>query len=157
MIAGLPVAIRAASPDEVPMIYDSWIESFRMSHAAGPIPMDMYRTLYREIIRRILTSDGVVALVAANPEIERDNALGYIICHPASPPIVHVPIVHYVYVKAPFRRLGLARMLMLRAGVDPREEFVYTFKSRAASSLGWDAGRFDPILVRRMVSTRSDQ
>lgn len=46
-----------------------------------------------------------------------------------------LPLVHYVFVKQPYRRLGIARGLFNAAGVNPNQHFAYTCKTAVVSRL----------------------
>lgn len=141
------VAHRLAIPADIPFIHDAWLESFKLSHAAGPIPMDMYRPVYRQVIEAVLRRQGVRVLVAYNSE-DHDQIFGFVV-HERHP---DYPVIHYVFVKQFARRqpehLGTA--LLKSAGVDPTKPFVYTFKTPVASKIAqkWTGARFDPLVAR---------
>ncbi len=147
-IADLDIDFRFPAMDDLPFIYDTWVESFRLSHAAGPIPMDMYRTLYREIIRRVITQPTAMCLVAYNVHIPR-QICGYVVFERGE-----VPTIHYCFVKHWMRGHGMAKALLATALIDPRKPFLYTFKSRVMTDLknAWSGGRFDPIDIRKRLS-----
>lgn len=143
---------RVPTPQDIPFIVDTWLESFRLAHAAGPIPMDMYRKTYREVIARLLTGNapGVQAkcLVVFNTEIPNQIA-GYVVYEDH----LEIPSVHYVFTRHWIRRAGLARFLLGEAGIDTKRPFVYGFKSRIAAELvkHWTGAKFDPIDIRRRL------
>lgn len=60
------------------------------------------------------------------------------------------PVVHYVYVRLPFRELGVAAGLFRAAGVDPRAPFIFTASTGASYRLRdkIPGGRFDTRLAR---------
>lgn len=146
-IKGLPISFRTPGPDDLAFVFDAWVESFRMSHAAGIIPMDMYRDLYREVVRRLMIQS--VTLVAYNDQ-KPVQLLGFITFDREAAE----PIIHYSFVKHFMRRNGLATALCAEAGIDPKEPFVYTFKSRVAKELtrSWTGAKFDPMVARRITT-----
>lgn len=152
-IEDLEVAFRAPREDDLPFIFDTWVESFRLSHAAGPIPMDMYRNIYREVIRRLMQFPDVEAIVAYNAEIHK-QVLGYIVFGGWAP-----KTVHFLFVKHWFRHNGLARELMHQAGLNRKQTFAYSFKSRIASELtrSWSGAKFDPITIRKQLSISKEE
>lgn len=147
-VLDLEVGFRLPVAGDLPFIFDTWVESFRLAHAAGPIPMDLYRNLYREVIRRTMQYPGVTAIVAFNEQIPTQT-IGYIV-HGGD----ERPVVHYIFVKHWIRRNGLARALLGEAKIDRRKPFLYTFKSRAASVLAgtWTGASFDPISFRKKLA-----
>lgn len=112
-------------------VYDAWLESFRESHAAGPIPMPMYRRVYREVITWYLERPGVQLLVACNNQ-DTDQVFGFL-AHETGAfdrSLKRVlPCVHFVYVKQPFRKFGVGKALFTGAGIDPSKPFMHTFKT----------------------------
>lgn len=138
-------------PVDAPFVFSGWVESFRSAHAAGPIPSDMYRTLYREILRRVLDRSRVV--VAYN--LDRPTQLfGFAVRDREDDQ--ERPVLHYVFVKQFFRRNGVARYLVQELGISTRDPFVYTFKSQAAKTIArkWTGGCFDPMVVRRATTLK---
>lgn len=169
-------AIRRALPADLKFVRDSWRDSHRMSHTAGPIPMNRYREVYDDAIGQLLTRPDVVALVAHEQgEAPPYDLLGFIcVEHNVQAPVrvreqqrvgdrfvgyrwvdrfepLPQPLVHYVYVKQDFREHGLARALFKAAGVDPARPWVHTYSTAIVSKIrhaqNW-AGVFDPRLAR---------
>lgn len=139
---------RAAAGDETFVVY-SWCASFRSSHTAGLIAMDDWRAVMEPQIRKVLSRPGGEVWVAYHPgetdhvadlygwlAVERGHAL---------------PLVHYVYVKSPFRKHGIARGLFAAAGVDPAAPFFYTCKTYVVHELRHliPAARWQPLIARR--------
>jgi GNAT superfamily N-acetyltransferase len=103
------VTFRPFSASDHNFIMNSWLKSWRN----GPprqLPNEQY---YREqtfVVQQILANSRVV--VACNPEDET-QIFGYIVAQdsPAA------RFVHYLYVKQPYRRLGIARALVKETGL----------------------------------------
>jgi GNAT superfamily N-acetyltransferase len=140
---------------------DAWIESFRESHAAGPIPMAMYRRFYREVLTWILEREGCQVLVACNSEDE-NQVFGFLVHETGNldrrtrrP----VPVIHYLFIKQPYRRLGVASELLRAAKIDPRHPFLFTFKTATGTDvirkkkLG---ANWSPLLVRFPKRTKPE-
>jgi len=139
------IATRPYVESDRPFVFDQWLESFRLSHAAGPFPMRMYRPVYTTAINEILARPKVEVLVACSPDDE-DELYGFI-CHEKR----RAPVVHYLYVKHIFRReFRVATTLMGAAGIDPKKTFLYTFKTPMASKIAehWTGATFDPLIAR---------
>lgn len=145
-IKGVDVVIRPMRPADDALVYDSWVESFRLAHAAGVIPMDMYRTIYREVVSRILALPTVAVAVLCMAD-DLDQVLGYLVHQSGSP-----PTLHYVFVKEPFRRAKVATLLASHAGIVTSQPFGYSFKTPAMSKLGWMGGKFNPLPIRRLTA-----
>lgn len=160
------LACRPALPRDLPFIIGSWLESFRTSHAAGPIRMSEYHAVYEAEIQALLDREGVEVWVAYNPEepdhgqelygflcLERGaqeprrftNERGHSEAgtHPVG------QLVHFVYCKAHVRQLGIARAMAKAASIVPEQGGAYTFKTgtgtKVADRFKW---RFNPLLPR---------
>jgi len=137
--------IRPAEERDHAFVVVNWLESFRLMHAAGPIPMDLYWSTYRETIHRILGWHTVRALVAHEPGDENE-LYGFGVFDART-----LPVVHYVLTKGPFRRHGVARALMRAADIDTQRPFFYTFKTVVGADIcksRWIGGRWDPLCAR---------
>lgn len=98
----VPVTYREVRPDDESFIYSSWLKSFRAGSTwAAEIPGQIYFSNHKKVIARLLGEAGVV--VAANPEAT-DQIFGYGVYQPTAG---GVTVLHYVYVKHPYRRLGI--------------------------------------------------
>jgi len=99
----LPVRIRKADEGDISFIYSSWLKSYAAQNKDQP-KITVYK-MHREVVSRLL-EDGItlVACMEDNP----DQVLGWL-CAQRIPKFL---ILHYCYVKAPFRRFGLARSLV---------------------------------------------
>lgn len=140
------IKIRPAVGTDVPFVADSWLESFRMSHAAGPVPMDLYWPLYREIIARALQRPNMRCLIACNPEDE-SQIYGYL-CHEVSD--TGVPVIFYCFTKQVFRRVGVQRALFEAAGIKANERLLYCFKTPMGGKVAQKlrGATWDPLYPR---------
>lgn len=125
--AGASLAYRRAEDRDRPLIFDSWLSSFADAHAAGLIPMHMYRRVYHEAIAWIMARPGAETWVAYHPgEHDTTADLYGWICiergHAA-------PVIHYAFVKQAFRRMGIARGLLAATDIDPTAPLLFTFKT----------------------------
>lgn len=116
------ILYRAARPDDISFIFDSWLRSWRKSPWAGVIPNNLYFPLTRSSIEQLVARGAVleVACLAADPE----RILGWI-CHEQSGPDA---VVHYIYVKDPYLSLGIAEALVER--VPGKKPGFYTYRYR---------------------------
>ncbi len=135
--------IGPAQEDDLGLVYGTWLDSFYDAHGAGPLPRDVYRSAYTETIGRILEQPDTLVLVARSP---RDAGTLYgFAC-------VQGRTLHYVCVKAPYRKMGIADALLTAAGLSRLTRFTYTFKTSVARALEqkWKGARFDPMPMRRL-------
>lgn len=149
-IDDLDIGFRPAKDADFAFVIDSWIESYRLAHAAGPIPMDMYRKVMKEIVvDRILQRSGCAVLVAYNKLIP-DQVMGWVCCEVGE----LGPIIWYVDVKHFIRKQGLATALLARCGIDPHKPYLYLFKTKIVTELqrAWPGGKWDTIALRKVLS-----
>jgi len=168
------IRTRRMRPEDLPFIIDSWVDSYRMSHMAGPIPMDIYPGIYGEVVRRLIARPDAKVIIAYEPgEEPPDDIYGWICVeedawtrarvfehglHVDKDVRLEQPCVHYVNVKHAFRGHGVARALFAAAGVDPDRHWTHTFSTAVVTKMrqrrrdgtprrNW-AGAFDPRLAR---------
>lgn len=103
------VSFRKLWPGDVPFLFDSWLKSFRKAREVAEVPGHIYRDGQHALAARLLERCG--ALVAFNPRIP-EQIIGWAV----SERVETTFLVHYVYVKHPFRRFGIGRALLLEAG-----------------------------------------
>lgn len=134
--------IRPWSEADNNFVYSSWLRSFKTSHYAGSLPDNLYWPAYQVALEQILTQPNTRCLVACNPEFP-DQIFGYIVFDEPG------EVVHYVYVKGPFRKLGIGSEL-LRFATNGRAEVSYTFRTPDVQHLSKKVRMvFRPKLVRR--------
>jgi GNAT superfamily N-acetyltransferase len=112
---------RPMVPDDVPFIKDSWLKSFRDSPWAGCVSNNMYTEVYNDTVEQLWGRGAEVWVACA----AHDHAkiLGWI-CVEAVP---GGRATHYLYIKDPYRRKGLASSLLEKFGGR-----FYTFRTRSA-------------------------
>lgn len=99
----IDVYIREARVDDVNFIINSWIKSFEKYMYLVPKPM--YYAGQRKLITRVMARGK--CFVASNHE-NRDQIFGWIIYES----IADTEVLHYVYVKHPYRRYGIGNQLL---------------------------------------------
>jgi len=131
----LPVRIRKADEGDISFIYSSWLKSYAAQNKDQP-KITVYK-MHREVARRLL-EDGItlVACMEDNP----DQVLGWL-CAQRIPKFL---VIHYCYVKAPFRRFGLARALVDAFEYRPGEPVALSHKGYICKDL---KGRYEFLYV----------
>jgi GNAT superfamily N-acetyltransferase len=99
------VTVRAAALEDAPFIFSSWLKSYRQSEAVKGLSDDIYFDGQRSVINRILLRSA--CLVAVDPD-DASHLYGFICFEEHYPN----PVLHYVYVKQAYRKLGVASLLM---------------------------------------------
>jgi L-amino acid N-acyltransferase YncA len=120
------VTLREATPLDLPLIYSSWLKSYRKSEATRDFSNQVYFDGHRDVIARLLKRSIVIlAVEKADP----DQIYGWVCFERGNP----IRTFHYVYVKHTYRGLGLGKLLM---GEMMNEPVVYThdcpFKGKLA-------------------------
>lgn len=131
--------MRPATPDEMDFVLDSWLKSYKFSPWAGVQENHKYFVNQREAIEALLAR-GAVLTVAEWPETER--VAGYI-CHEHKD---SVDVVHYVYVKDHWRKMGVGKSLVNH--VSRGGQLIYTFRTRASKYI-LPGAVFAPEIARR--------
>lgn len=157
--------IRAATLDDRPLIFATWLRSYRHgSQTPRRVPDAIYFARHHELIEELLDlSDVRIAHPPGEPEV----ILGWSVVELLEPDAEGEPApvaVHYVYVKPPFRRAGVARALLAHvdrlessgsAVLYTHETFTLKAEELAAHVARW---AFDPYLaIRRDWSDRPNE
>lgn len=141
--------IDTPAPDEFAFIFDSWARSFRKSPWAGCVVNTLYDAVSRATSAAIVDRGArvLVAVTAiagqedAFPEVRR--VMGYSVSEPDS------RVLHYLYVKDDFRRMGIGRALLEQTC--PEGEWSYSHRTRTSERfLNRKSRRFfwDPVTAR---------
>ena len=115
----VPLKFRAPTVSDKSFIFNSWLKSFRHSPLAKPLCNEVYFKNHKVIVENILKRSRV--LIACNPEDE-DQIYGYIVYEPI---IDDITVLHYVYVKFTYRKLGIARTIV-EGSIDIKNPILYT-------------------------------
>lgn len=99
------VKIRDGDVKDEAFIFNSWLRSYKTSQDAKGVPDEMYYKGQHKVIEdTIAVSNTAVSYHAEDP----DHILGYIVYEYDEPSTC---IIHWVFVKKPFRENGIARKL----------------------------------------------
>lgn len=156
---------RPALPRDAAFVVDSWSDSYRTSYAAGLSPMPLYQKHIRESLAWLFTERKPQVLIAYRPDGTGYDIYGWICFERGltAPQQVReggkfvtrvMPIgvvVHYLYVKEAYRRLGIARYLFKVAGIDLRSDWIFSCKTAASERITKRLAphaRWNPLLAR---------
>jgi len=142
-----PIAYRESREEDRVFVVSSWLDSFRESHTAGMIAMaTFYDKMWGEI-ENLMDRSGSRTIIACNAG-DPNQLHGFVTfdLDTGTDP----PVVHYLYVKAPFRRWGIARGLFAAAGINSERPMDYTFKTSVVVRLAnkIPLARWQPMLAR---------
>jgi hypothetical protein len=122
-----------------PFIYSTWLKNYKSTSLhAKKINDSVFFKNHHDLITRIMNKPGTVVTVA-HAHRDPDNIYGYL----AYETIEGKDVVHYVYVKGVYQRLGIAKALFSYEGIDPKD-MVWTHETYPASSLR-DSYRIDGV------------
>jgi hypothetical protein len=100
------VKVRDYLPEDKNFIYASWLRNLYYSDAGfKDVPKDVFMKNYHDILERILNSTAVKVKVACLNDDE-SVILGYSVLSEIS------PTLYWVFVKAAWRRIGIAKSLV---------------------------------------------
>ena len=98
-------------------IYTTFLKSFRDSGFARGILLQVYEKGQRYRIKRILADPNTKVVMLVDPQ-DTDVIYAYMIYSEPN-------LIHYIFTKAPFRKLGLAKKLISRL----TSPYIYTHKT----------------------------
>jgi GNAT superfamily N-acetyltransferase len=121
--SALAYAIRSPIPSDEKFVYKVWLDSYRVT---GPMVKQVrdriFFAYHHRVIEHILARPTTSVLVAS-PEDAPEVIYGYLVCEPEWTGDEREGIIHWLYVKSSWRRLGIATALLAASGIDPSRAF----------------------------------
>lgn len=145
----MDITFDAPSVDELKLILDSWSNSFRKSPFAGCVPNNEWARISRATATQLMCRPRARTIVALSPSNDgnRGRAMGYIVGEPG--------ILHWVYTKKSYRRLGIGKALLNELTKDwdvvSKNHPRYTHRTERSVHFlppGW---KWDPVAARIKV------
>jgi hypothetical protein len=127
------MAIRLADESDQGLIFSSWLKSYRKSASTLGLTNEIYFDGQREIIRRLLSKAQVRLLVSRD---DPSHIYGWACMDLTG----NLPVLHYVYIKHTYRKLGLTRLLLSDLMESP---VIYSHPGAFAEKLA-AGSRFNP-------------
>lgn len=128
-------AIRRAIAGDFNFIMNSWTESYRRSPFAKHIPKYTFHTNHHDLMEAAIDQSNVLCAVSKdNP----DQIFGWVCFEPTE-----TKILHYIYVKHPFRDLGIARKLLEQSTGTESITFTHIPEGNLGKTL-FATGKYDP-------------
>lgn len=127
---------RRGLPEDVNCIYATWLRCYKHSSAfARRIPDRVFYEQHHAVVGRLLARAEVLVVT---PRGEPGVILGYSVTEPS--------VIHFVYVKKPFRRMGIATALLVH--LDPNA-CVFTHWTEGWDFLHrkWPNAQYNPYML----------
>jgi hypothetical protein len=153
----MPYTYRHATDQDLRFVIGSWLYSYRTSFSAGLIQMDSWIEVMEPQIRAVLARPDCEVYCAIDPNTDdrRIDVFGWMAFEGTTES--GPPLVHYAYVKEPYRRMGLARGLLKQLGLDLCSVFAYTCKTAVVSRLPIPRAEWRPLIARHTTPTTKEQ
>jgi hypothetical protein len=139
---------RNAGSADLHFVEETFLDSFRLAHAAGLIGMGAWRDVMTREWRRLRDRQGVSCVVAHHPGAQdpRADLYGWAAVENSAP----VPFLHFAYVKLPYRRMGIGGGLLLACGITPATSFDYAAKTAVCSRMvqRYPGATWNPLRAR---------
>lgn len=136
--------LRAYRDEDIPFIYNSWLKSYRDAPSMATIPNTLYYAGQHGLIETLLERSHVV--VACSSE-DPSQIMGYIVYEAPRP---DSSVIHWAYVKHPFRNFGVAKALEGAATAN-RTNVRYTHRVKVCERLlRTRPYTYDPFLVMQV-------
>ena len=123
------IEVRPGTPADHPFVGASWLKClWKNSPFAKGVAHDTFFAHHKPLVERALVRASVLV---AHPHGDPDTIVGYLVHEAAADGRA---CVQWVYVRAPWRRVGIARRLLQAARLDLSKAF-YTLASYDAAPL----------------------
>lgn len=117
------LTFRPLQDSDKAFVFNSWLKSYRNSSFAKSMINEVYFTFHAKLIEQALVSSQVI--VAAST-VDQTQVYGWIVFRQLD----EDTIVHYVYVKFPYRKFGLGEQLLRFASPDAEKYTIITHEPR---------------------------
>jgi hypothetical protein len=125
------LSVRPANQSDIPFIFATWLKSYRDSKFAELIDSKTYFAAHHALIEILLAKSLVLI---AHPNGKPNVICGWSVTQPN--------LIHYVYTKAAFQKLGVATILLISSGIDLKATTTFTHGSKAAN---WFAPKYTSL------------
>lgn len=123
-----PIRIRKATETDVNFIFSSWLKSIRNSGYSYGVPNAVFFSEHHKVIERLLKT---CTVNIACSESDVSDIYGYI----CSEVVDGLTVIHFVYVKHTYRRLGIGNMLLNSIEHNSKAASLYTHMTKQGKLL----------------------
>ncbi len=120
-----PIRLRPGTEADAPFIFNSWLKCNRHSRFALQMQNEVYFTQHHKLIEGLLRHCSVV--IACNP-----NDIAQIYGYAVGEKIDGHSVIHFIYVKESYRKLGIALTLLQSVGYELGLPYFFTQKTHGA-------------------------
>lgn len=131
------VTVRMAVKEDLPFIYSTWLKSYRYgSQFAKKLTNKVYYEWHHKLIERLFARGANCFVVVDSSDIS--VLYGYV--------VIEGPVMHFSYIKKPFRNLGLFNKLIETSGIKsgPFTHYTEFCDEYLKKHEGWE---YNPYLV----------
>lgn len=121
------IRLRPATESDVAFIFNSWLRCFRYSSFAS-MSNPVYFQAHHKVIEAILKRSQVI--VACD-----DKDVSHIFSYGVAEQIDGQLVVHFIYTKDKYRKLGIGLTVLEALGYKPGSTYLYTHKTHQAERL----------------------
>ncbi len=104
----LPHTLRPYAETDLPVAVHAWTQELRHSGFSRSVPDNVYFPEQRRLVTALVCAS--TTLVACNPE-DANHVFGYV-CGVRGVPGSSVSVLHWLYVKSVYRKVGLGALLL---------------------------------------------
>lgn len=132
-------AIRNGCPADVSFIFATWLKAYLFGGFVQP-PERVFYSHHHALLEAVLAHPKTYLKVACDRK-DPDLIFGWCVWS--------VPdVVHFVYVKPSWRRLGIGNALLAETGIQPRSAITYTHHTKAGAAWAKSMGAtFNPYRI----------
>lgn len=130
--------VRRADADDAAFVFSYWLRDYYEHSAfAKGIDKTLFMHLHHLLLERIIARS-VIHIVC---DVEDPSVCYGFIC-------AEGPVLHYIFVKRRFRRLGLARRLLREAGLEAGPQaFTHLTDTFVGLRKRWPAAQYNPYAI----------
>ena len=123
----LEFVVQPCAPGHIPFILSSWVKTAQSAFSRGGQTAWICRAAHA-LAWEIMQGHGSACVVATAPD-DGDHVYGYA--------VVRDGVLEMVYVKAAFRRAGVATAMLARLGIDRRTRVPVSWTTRWILAAHW--------------------
>lgn len=112
-------------------LFNSWLKSYKDSRMVAGVSNTVYYAEMHEVIKGVIKSPATTVIVACD-QADPSTIFGYVVGQQIGAAL----IIHWVYVKHPFRNFGIGRHLESAIrGTVPHESIAYSLATKLTDVL----------------------
>jgi GNAT superfamily N-acetyltransferase len=119
-----PIRLRPGTETDAPFAFNSWLKCYRHSRLALQMQNEVYFSGHHKVIEGLLKNCSCI--VACSPD-DLSQIYGYAVGEKRDGQLV----VHFIYVKEAYRRLGIGLLLLKSLGYELGQPYFFTQKTHA--------------------------